>query len=170
MESPVIIAGAGVGGLVAAVDLAARGVPVTVVEKEAAVGGKMRQLSPAGRPIDAGPTVFTLREVFDGLFDHAGTSTEAELRLTKLEVLARHAWDGDGARLDIFADRSRSAEAIGDFAGAAEAAGFRAFAAEAERIFGTLHRSFMLAARPSPLGLAMNVGLMNLPALLATKP
>jgi 1-hydroxycarotenoid 3,4-desaturase len=170
LEKPVIIVGAGVGGLAAAVDLAARGLPVLVLEKEAAVGGKMRRLSPAGRPIDAGPTVFTMRYVFDGLFDHAGTSTEAELRLTKLDVLARHAWDGDAARLDIFADRERSADAIGVFAGAREAAGFHAFGAEAERIFRTLDLSFMRAQRPSPLGLAMNVGLANVGALLATRP
>jgi 1-hydroxycarotenoid 3,4-desaturase len=170
LEAPVIIAGAGIGGLAAAVDLAARGVPVVVVEKEAAVGGKMRRLSPAGRPIDAGPTVFTMRDVFDGLLAHAGTSTEAELGLLKLEILARHAWDGDDARLDLFADNARSADAIGDFAGAQEAAGFRAFTAEAARIFATLDRAFMQAPRPSPVGLAMNVGLLNLPALLATRP
>jgi 1-hydroxycarotenoid 3,4-desaturase len=162
--------GAGVGGLACAVNLAAWGVPVVVVEKEATVGGKMRQLGSKGRPIDAGPTVFTLRAIFDELFDHAGTSTEAELRLTKLDVLARHAWDGDPARLDLFADIARSADAIGDFAGAAEAKGFAAFAAESERSFTTLYDSFMRAQRPSPFGLARNVGFLNLPALLATKP
>jgi 1-hydroxycarotenoid 3,4-desaturase len=170
LNHPVIIAGAGVGGLVAAVDLAARGVPVAIVEKEAAVGGKMRQVRPNGRGIDAGPTVFTLRAVFDELFDHAGTSTDSELTLTKLDVLARHAWDGDPARLDLFADRERSADAIGAFAGKAEADGFRAFAGETERIFNTLHGSFMRAPRPSPVGLAMNVGLLNIGQLLATKP
>jgi 1-hydroxycarotenoid 3,4-desaturase len=166
----VVIAGAGIGGLAAAVDLAARGMPVTIVEKEQAVGGKMRPLSPSGRPIDAGPTVFTFKEVFDGLFDHAGTSTDTELDLTQLDILARHAWDGSEPRLDLFADRERSADAIGAFAGASDAAGFRAFAAESQRIFATLHHSFMQAPRPSMLGLARNVGLMNLPALLATRP
>jgi 1-hydroxycarotenoid 3,4-desaturase len=170
LEKPVIIVGAGVGGLAAAVDLAARGMPVVVLEKETAVGGKMRQLHPNGRPIDAGPTVFTLKPVFDELFDHAGTSSEAELKLTKLDILARHAWDGDPARLDLFADRERSADAIGAFAGKAEAEGFRRLAAEAERMFDTLHLSFMRSQRPSPIGLAMNVGLRNVGALVATKP
>ncbi len=61
MRSPVVVIGAGVGGLAAALDLASRGVPVLVLEKEAAPGGKMRQVAPGSRPIDAGPTVFTLR-------------------------------------------------------------------------------------------------------------
>ena len=41
-------------------------------------------------------------------------------------ILARHAWGAD-ERLDLFADLERSADAIGDFAGAAEAEGYRAF-------------------------------------------
>jgi 1-hydroxycarotenoid 3,4-desaturase len=170
----VVIIGAGVGGLAAALDLASRGVPVTVLEKEAQPGGKMRQVFPAGRPIDAGPTVFTLRRIFDELFDQAGTSLEAELGLTKLHVLARHAWDGGGADerncLDLFADVQASADAIGAFAGKAEAEGFLSFNTEASRIFNTLYEPFMRAQRPSPLGLAMNAGLARIPALMATRP
>ncbi len=105
MRSPVVVIGAGVGGLSAALDLATRGVPVLVLEKEATPGGKMRQVFPAGRPIDAGPTVFTLRRVFDELFAAAGADLDAELRPTKLNILARHAWDGAGTgndnRLDL---------------------------------------------------------------------
>ncbi len=174
MRSPVVVVGAGVGGLSAALDLASRGVPVLVLEKEEAPGGKMREVSPAGRPIDAGPTVFTLRRVFDELFALAGANVEDELRPTKLHVLARHAWDGGGTgpenRLDLLADRREAADAIGRFAGKAEAEGFLRFTAEAARIFGTLHESFMLAQRPSPAGLARNVGYANLGALWATRP
>jgi 1-hydroxycarotenoid 3,4-desaturase len=174
VRSPVVVIGAGVGGLAAALDLASRGVPVLVIEKEARPGGKIRQVSPAGRPIDAGPTVFTLRRVFDELFAAAGADLDAELRPTKLNVLARHAWDGDGdgpgSRLDLLADRRESADAIGRFAGKAEAEGYLSFTAEAARIFGTLHESFMLSQRPSPAGLARNVGYANLGALWATRP
>jgi len=174
MDDPVVIIGAGIGGLAAALDLAARGIPVEVIEKEQEPGGKMRRLSPRGRPIDAGPTVFTLRGVFDELFDAAGASLDAELRPTRLHVLARHAWDGADAgplhRLDLLADRRESADAIGRFAGKAEAEGFLSFSAEAGRIFQTLHQSFMLAQRPSLAGLTRNVGYANMGALLATRP
>ncbi len=174
MRSPVVVIGAGVGGLSAALDLAARGVPVLVLEKEPTPGGKMRQVHPAGRPIDAGPTVFTLRRVFDELFAAVGADLDRELRPTKLRVLARHAWDGGGSgeanRLDLFADRREAADAIGRFAGKAEAEGFLRFTAEAARIFRTLDESFMRAQRPSPAGLARNVGYANLGSLLATRP
>jgi len=59
------VIGAGVAGLAAAIDLGRAGFDVTVFERAASPGGKMRELSVAGRPMDAGPTVFTLREVFD---------------------------------------------------------------------------------------------------------
>jgi 1-hydroxycarotenoid 3,4-desaturase len=173
MTRPVIIIGAGVGGLSAALALAAAGRPVVVLEKEAAPGGKMRRLAPAGRAMDAGPTVFTMKPVFDDLFARAGSSVEAELALTRLEVLARHAWDieaGRHERLDLLADVGASADAIGRFAGLSEAAGFRAFSADAARVFEALDASFMRAPRPSPLGLARSIGLARLPGLLAGQP
>ena len=45
-------------GLAAAIRLAARGEPVTLLEKQTYPGGKMRQLQVADALIDAGPTVF----------------------------------------------------------------------------------------------------------------
>ena len=62
MSAPhVIVVGAGIGGLSSALDLAARGARVTLFEQHDAPGGKMRQLPVAGRGVDAGPTVFTMR-------------------------------------------------------------------------------------------------------------
>ncbi len=157
--------GAGVGGLAAAVDLARRGAEVLVLERAAAAGGKMRQL----RGVDAGPTVFTMRWIFEGLFADAGERIEDALELHAAEVLARHAWR-QGGRLDLFADVARSAEAIGDFAGAAEAQGYRDFVARSADIHRTLAGSFMSAERPSPLELVRRVGGGRLGALWRTAP
>ena len=60
----VVVVGAGIAGLAAAIRLAAEGVSVTVVDKASAPGGKMRQISIADLPIDSGPTVLTMRWVF----------------------------------------------------------------------------------------------------------
>jgi len=68
----VIVIGAGAGGLAAAVELAAAGRAVTVLESAATVGGKMHQVRSGEHWIDAGPTVFTMRWVFDDLFANAG--------------------------------------------------------------------------------------------------
>ncbi|MCX7326308.1 MAG: FAD-dependent oxidoreductase [Hyphomicrobiales bacterium] len=109
------------GGLSAALRLAAKGLHVTVLERAAQPGGKMRQLSPAGLAMDAGPTVFTMRHVFETLFDEAGASLDDHVGLAPLTILARHAW-ADGGRLDLHASVEASAEAVGDFAGAAKRA------------------------------------------------
>ena len=60
------------GGLAAAADLARAGMEVIVCERAAAPGGKMRQVAVGGAAIDAGPTVFTMRWIFEGLFHDAG--------------------------------------------------------------------------------------------------
>ena len=148
----VLVIGAGIGGLCAALDLAARGVEVTVLERANAVGGKLREVEVEGRPIDSGPTVFTLRSVFDALFTDAGTALDQHLTLRPADILARHAWDM-GPRLDLFADMERSVDAVGDFAGAAEAARFRAFSKTARTIWRTLEHRFVRSANPSLAGL-----------------
>ena len=70
----IVIAGAGIGGLAAAVALSAGGFRTTVIEATGRAGGKMRTVEVAGRPIDVGPTVLTMRWVFDRLFEEAGAA------------------------------------------------------------------------------------------------
>ena len=153
----VVVIGAGIGGLAAAIELSACGLPVLVLERAEAVGGKMRQVVAGGVGIDAGPTVLTLRGVFEALFARAGTTLEAALTVRPAERLARHAWR-DGSRLDLFADIGRSADAIGVFAGRAAAQGYREFCARSARIFATLEPSFIAASRPSLPGLVARAG------------
>lgn len=165
----VVVIGAGVGGLSAALALAGQGVPVTVLERASAPGGKMRAVAAGGALIDGGPTVFTMRWVFEDLFDEAGLSLSAELPLARAERLARHAW-GETGRLDLFADLDRSADAVAAFAGPREAKGFRAFSAHAREMFETLKGPFLEAARPNPITLSTRVGLNRLDRLLRLKP
>ena len=75
-----IIIGAGMGGLAAALSLAARGEEVLVIERQQAPGGKMRRLNVAGRAIDGGPTVFTMRWVLEQIFAEAGALTRPQAR------------------------------------------------------------------------------------------
>lgn len=163
---PVLVIGAGIGGLAAAMRLAASGFAVTVLEAAATPGGKMRQLPAGDASVDAGPTVFTLKSVFETLFAECGLDLADHVCLAPLDVLARHGWC-DGSRLDLHADLRRSAEAIGDFAGARAAQGFLAFSAEAEAMCRTLDHSFMQAAAPTPFGLVRQAGLA---AMLQTRP
>lgn len=165
----VMVIGAGVGGLVAALELAARGLDVLVVERAPGPGGKMRETEVGGARLDAGPTVFTMRWVFDEIFAGVGEDFAEHVALRPAGILARHAW-GDGSRLDLFADLDRSADAIGALAGPAEARGYRAFCEQARHTYATFDRTFIRAQRPSPVSLAAGGGARGIAALWRTQP
>ena len=81
----VVVVGAGIGGLVSALELAHRGLQVTVIEAANTPGGKMRQVHVDGAAIDSGPTVFTMRWVFDQWLARMGTSLAEMLPLEPLK-------------------------------------------------------------------------------------
>lgn len=168
----VVVVGAGIGGLVTALLLAQRGLRVQVLEAAGGPGGKMRQLHPGGAPVDAGPTVLTMRWILEALFREAGAELADHVTLRPLGVLARHAWDtqGEPQRLDLFADRARSTDAIGRFAGAAEARRFEAFCDEARRIYTTLEGPYIRSPRPSFGGMVAALGPRGLAQLAALGP
>lgn len=165
----VVVVGSGVAGLVSAFALAARGLDVTVLERAASPGGKMRQVAIGSSRIDSGPTVFTMRWVFDELFAAADRNFADHVRLRPLDILARHAWDGH-ARLDLFADQERTVDAIGDFAGAQEADGYRAFCRDTKRIYDILEKPFLRTSQPSMAGLIGADGIRGLMRLPQIKP
>ena len=164
-DNQVTIVGAGFGGLSAALVLASQGMQVTVFESAKDPGGKARNID----GVAAGPTVLTMRDVFDDLFARFGERLDDHVRLTKAELLARHFWDGY-ASLDLFADHERSRDAIGVFAGARAAQGFDNFSAEARRIFETLDAPFIRGRTTNPLGLSWRIGLSRLAQLWGIKP
>lgn len=166
----VAVIGAGIAGLSAAVELSAGGCAVTVLERAATVGGKMRRIPCSGaRVADGGPTVLTLAHVFERLFSLLGTRLDEHLTLQPLSILARHAWC-DGGHLDLHADPAQSAAAIRDLSGPADAAGYLRFCEHSRQIFQTLDRSFMQQPAPSLTGLIAHAGLQGLPGLLQIQP
>ncbi|MBS0579128.1 MAG: phytoene desaturase [Proteobacteria bacterium] len=170
MPSPcVAIIGAGMAGLTAALDLAAKQVRTIVIERQGSPGGKLHAVPLGEAWIDDGPTVFTMRAVFEELFEAAGARLEDHLSLQRADILARHAWS-ESERLDLFADRARTIDAIGEFAGAREAQRYLRFTRDAQRIFSTLDRPFIRAQHAGPLALVLRVGLGRLPDLINIRP
>ena len=166
----VIIIGAGAGGLSASIDLARAGVRVTLLERAAAPGGKMHTREVDDLSVDGGPTVLTMRSVFEQLFEDAGTSLSDSLTLLDSPVIARHAWS-DGGLLDLFPDRERSRHSIEQFAGSENAAGFDRLYSQSEKIHNALSATFMEATKPNPLTLVSRVLRQHpLSSLLATRP
>ena len=123
----VIVIGGGVGGLAAAVRLAAGERRVTLVEKGDAVGGKLNRWvaadpgqadePAAGRAFsfDTGPSLLTLPLVLADLFAAAGRDVRDAVELVKLDPVSRFVW-GDGATLELRPGRENAVEAVRRFA------------------------------------------------------
>ncbi len=155
-KDKVVVIGAGVGGLASAIRLAHQGFDVTVVEAAASPGGKMRTVPSAAGPVDAGPTVFTMRHVFDALFAETGSRLEDWVSLSRSELLARHWWK-DGSTLDLFPDRAESRDAISAFAGEGDAKAFMKFCEDAERLFSAFDAPMMQSSELSRTELTLRV-------------
>jgi 1-hydroxycarotenoid 3,4-desaturase len=172
-QRPVIVVGAGIAGLVAAFELSCHGVPTVVLESADRPGGKMRRAELDGLSFDAGPTVLTMRWVFEELFADAGLSFAEHVPTRPAQILARHYWraaDGSTQRLDLHADAARSAAAIARFSSPAEGQRFLDFCAEARKTYEALLHSFIRAQRPSMPGLVGRIGRRRPGDLLAIRP
>jgi 1-hydroxycarotenoid 3,4-desaturase len=167
--SQTLVIGSGVGGLAAAIELAAAGQEVTVLERASEPGGKMRQLPVGGRGVDSGPTVFTMRWIFDALLAAGGTTLEECLTLHEADVLARHAWRGDGV-LDLYASTEKSAAAIAAFSDRANADGYLRFCERSAGIYATLREPYIASPRPGMLELVRRVGFRHLDEMWRTAP
>jgi 1-hydroxycarotenoid 3,4-desaturase len=163
----VIVVGAGVGGLAAAVRLLVAGHRVTVLERAPAPGGKMRQIAVGERVFDGGPSVLTMPFVLDELCAAAGVRRQDLVRLVPLDPICRHFFP-DGTRLDLFADEAvaqgpgqrreaawaRSTDEIRRVLGATAAAQFDRFRLHAARIYDAVEGPFLRSPLPRhPLAL-----------------
>jgi phytoene desaturase len=107
----VVVIGAGIGGLSAAIRLAAAGQRVAIFEQNAAVGGKMSEILGEGFRWDTGPSVITMRHVFEDLFASAGRRLDDYLTLVPVEPLTRYFYP-DGVVFDASRDLSATIRQI----------------------------------------------------------
>ncbi|MEP9393117.1 phytoene desaturase family protein [Gordonia sp. VNQ95] len=98
--SDIVVIGAGVGGLAAAIRLQAAGHRVTVLEQSADVGGKLGVLTQDGFVFDTGPSLLTMPQVLAELFADTGAPLGNVLDLQRLPIAARYYFP-DGTLLDL---------------------------------------------------------------------
>ncbi len=138
----VVVIGAGLAGLAAAIELAGAGMAVTIVERHTHVGGKMNVLEEGGYAFDMGPTIITLPQVLRGIFRRAGRDPRDYVRLVNLDPQWRCHYE-DGAVIDLRADPGATAAALdAQFPGRRAGEGFLSFLAYARRMLGLSERVF----------------------------
>jgi phytoene desaturase len=142
LSKSVIIIGAGLGGLAAAIRLATKGVRVRVLEKNATPGGKVNIHRAAGYSFDTGASLLTMRHVLADLFSSAGRSIDDYLEIFALEPICRYRWP-DGATLDASTDLNKTEREIERVGSRADAEGFRRFLVDARRKYEVAERTFL---------------------------
>ena len=107
----IAIAGAGMGGLAAAIRLALAGHSVEVFEKNEQEGGKLNRLERDGYRWDTGPSLLTMPFVYQELFKAAGSKLEDYVTLEPVDPVCRYTWL-DGTSLDASDSVGRMTAAI----------------------------------------------------------
>ena len=107
----VVVVGAGLGGLSAALRLAGAGRKVTVIERESVPGGRNGLLNKDGYSFDTGPTVLTMPSLIQDAFSCVGEDMKDWLELMPLSPLYR-AFYADGSQIDVHANTAQMEEEI----------------------------------------------------------
>jgi phytoene desaturase len=107
----VIVIGAGIAGIAAAIRQAVKGHEVAVYEANAYPGGKLSAFRSGDFRFDAGPSLFTMPHYVDELFTLAGKNPKEAFSYEKLETVCRYFYE-DGTRINAWANRDKLAEEI----------------------------------------------------------
>lgn len=164
------IIGGGLGGLAAACTLAARGHKVTLLERNAWLGGKAALLEDQGFRFDMGPTILTMPRVLERIFAEAGRRLGDCLDLVRLDPQWRCFYD-DGSVLDLTEDRDRMQQNLTAFA-AGDAQGYEDFLAVSRRLADVSDRFFFWKSVEDlrdTMNLKKNMSLSTLQDVLALR-
>ena len=148
----VVVVGAGLGGLSAALRLAGAGREVVVVEREDSPGGRAGRISDRGYELDTGPTVLTMPDLIADAFACVGEEMADWLTLRPLDPIYRAHYP-DGSTLDVHSDVDAMAEEIAAGCGAAEASGYRRYVDFVSNLYRLEMRDFIDRNVDSPLDL-----------------
>ena len=107
-KQTVIVVGAGLGGLSAAISLAQKGYLVKVFEKNDHIGGKLNRLEKDGFRFDLGPSILTMPHIFENLFTASGLDMRDYIHIERLDLEWRSFFP-DGSMIDLYGDLGRMA-------------------------------------------------------------
>lgn len=147
-DEDVLIVGAGIGGLAAALPLAARGLAVRVLEAGPHPGGKAGTVEVDGVVIDTGPSVLTLPDVFARLFARAGLRLEDTVGLRRLDPGFRYRY-ADGAVVEVAHDPEDTLARVRSALGPSAEAELASFLRYSRQIWEAAAPHFVLGPAPT---------------------
>lgn len=112
----VAIIGAGIGGISTAIRLAHKGFEVSVFEANSYAGGKLSSFDLNGYRFDAGPSLFTLPNLVEELFELVGKNPQEYFEYIKLPDICHYFWE-DATKLTAWAKNERFAKEVEDVTG-----------------------------------------------------
>ena len=148
----IVVVGAGLSGLSAALHLAGAGRRVTVLERQAVPGGRAGLIHDHGYRFDTGPTVLTMPEFVAQPLNAVGEELTDRLTLHRLDPAYRARF-ADGSTIHVRASAAAMAEEIRTTCGAADAAGYERFVAYLKRLYRIELPNFIDRNLDSPLQL-----------------
>ncbi|MBA22210.1 MAG: phytoene dehydrogenase [Flavobacteriales bacterium] len=101
MSSKVIIIGSGVAGLATSIRLARKGYDVQVFEANSYPGGKLSAFKLGAYRFDAGPSLFTMPQFVEELFEICDENPKDYFEYSKKEIGCSYFWE-DGTRLNAY--------------------------------------------------------------------
>ncbi len=104
MAKSAIVIGSGIAGMASAIRLATKGFIVSVFEANNYPGGKLTEIRLNDYRFDAGPSLFTLPEQVEELFELCGFNTTDFFEYKKLPTTCRYFYP-DGAQFTAWSDR-----------------------------------------------------------------
>ncbi|MET4083486.1 phytoene desaturase [Pedobacter sp. UYP30] len=136
-----IIIGAGIAGIASSIRFAIKGYDVTVFDANAKPGGKLGTLKIGGFRFDTGPSLFTMPQYVDELFELADKNPRDYFNYTKLDEICRYFYE-DGLRLNAYADINFFAREIEEKTNS-EAKGVYDFLKKSEKIYQITNKVFL---------------------------
>ena len=105
------IIGTGIAGLASAVRMASKGYEVDVFEANAYPGGKLSEIRLGEYRFDAGPSLFTMPQYVEELFEVAGAKAIDHFQYERLSVICHYFWE-DGTQLKAHAKAKDFGQAV----------------------------------------------------------
>jgi phytoene desaturase len=160
----VVVVGAGLGGLAAAIRLRAGGADVTLLERGSRPGGRAGRLERDGFAFDTGPSVLTMPSLFAELFALHGEDLADHVTLERLDPAYRAVF-ADGSTLRVRGSVEAMEQEVREVCGPAEAARFLRFAAHLQALYAAEYDGFIDGNFDSPLDLVRPARLARLARL-----